>query len=552
VHDHFSVNIEIEMAAQYQVLARKWRPQQFAEVVGQEHVTSTLQNAIQQDRLAHAYLFVGSRGIGKTTIARIFAKALNCAKGPAAEPCDKCDNCKEVREGRSLDVLEIDGASNNGVEQVRELRDTVRYAPARAKYKIYIIDEVHMLSTAAFNALLKTLEEPPPHVKFLFATTEPQKILATILSRCQRFDLRRIPSDKIVAHLQKIAKDEKVTIEPAALAAIARGAEGGLRDAESALDQLIAFCGNKIEETDVLGVFGLVAQKKLAALTDALIDGDTNTALRVVKELDDAGKDLQRLLADVLDHFRNLLVLSIGGDTGQLLEVPDTELAVLKTQAQRVDSDAVLRLIDALAGAEGRLRYALSKRVLFEIAVVRAIKARQMVGIDVVLQKLNALKVGLPAPPRGSDLPVATGKAAPALVPGVDATPTAASSIEEAWQYAVEHLGKIRALAKNNLVGARLVGLQGSILTVAFDPEFPERRAFVDRADNREVLQAKLKEKMHRDIMLKFETAEVAAPARNAVSVTKTGPQSLGDYKNDPLIKKALEVFKGTIVDVRQ
>ncbi len=382
------------MAQQYQVLARKWRPQQFDDVVGQEHVTTTLKNAVEQNRLAHAYLFVGPRGIGKTSTARIFAKALNCVKGPTVTPCDECDNCKEITEGRSLDVLEIDGASNNGVEQVRELRDTVRYAPARSKFKIYIIDEVHMLTTQAFNALLKTLEEPPAHVKFFFATTEPQKVLPTILSRCQRFDLRRIPANLIVSHLKKIAKKEKVEIDDAALAAIARGAEGGLRDAESTLDQLIAFCGNKIAEVDVLSVFGLVAHDKIAALTDAILDGETIKALKVLKELDEIGKDLQRLVADLLDHFRNLLVVTLGEEGITSLQLPDTELGLLKAQAKRTDSDAVLRIIDALAAAEGRLRYALSKRVFFEIALVKAVKARDMTGIDGVLKKLNELKAG--------------------------------------------------------------------------------------------------------------------------------------------------------------
>ena len=227
----------------YEVLARKWRPQQFDDVVGQEHVTQTLKNAITSERVAHAYLFVGPRGVGKTSTARIFAKALNCEKGPTATPCDKCDSCREITAGNSLDVLEIDAASNTGVDNVRDLRENVRYAPARGPFKIYIIDEVHMLSVAAFNALLKTLEEPPAHVKFIFATTEPQKVPATILSRCQRFDLRRISMSDIVERLSEIAEAEKIEIDEDALLAIARGAEGGLRDAESALDQFIAFRG---------------------------------------------------------------------------------------------------------------------------------------------------------------------------------------------------------------------------------------------------------------------------------------------------------------------
>ena len=255
----------------YQVIARKYRPQRFEHVVGQDHVTQTLANAIKQNRIAHAYLLCGPRGTGKTTIARIFAKCLNATGGPRVDFDDADGRVQEIADGRSLDVLEIDGASNNGVEQVRELRETCKFAPATGKFKIYIIDEVHMLSTAAFNALLKTLEEPPAHVKFVFATTDPQKVLPTILSRCQRFDLRRIPTNLIVKHLAHIATQERIQIDEAALYAVARGAEGGLRDAESTLDQLISFCGERIEENDVLSMFGLTARRQILSLTGAII-----------------------------------------------------------------------------------------------------------------------------------------------------------------------------------------------------------------------------------------------------------------------------------------
>src|SRR2546423_2251143 len=258
----------------YQVIARKYRPQRFSDVVGQEHVTQTLANAIKQNRIAHAYLFVGPRGTGKTTIARIFAKCLNATGGPRVDfPADD-PKANEIAEGRSLDVLEIDGASNRGIDEIRELRETVKYAPASSKFKIYIIDEVHMLTKEAFNALLKTLEEPPEHVKFMFATTEPEKVLPTILSRCQRFDLRRIPAALIVKHLGEIAVKEKVKVDDLALYAIARGAEGCMRDAESTLDQLISFCGEQIAEPDVLSMFGLAAQSQVFALASGVLNGD--------------------------------------------------------------------------------------------------------------------------------------------------------------------------------------------------------------------------------------------------------------------------------------
>src|ERR1035437_8774158 len=336
----------------YQVIARKYRPQRFADVVGQEHVTQTLANAITQKRIAHAYLFCGPRGTGKTTIARIFAKCLNCTGGPKVDFDDSDSRVQEITDGRALDVLEIDGASNNGVEQVRELRETCKYAPANSQFKIYIIDEVHMLSTAAFNALLKTLEEPPAHVKFMFATTDPEKVLPTILSRCQRFDLRRIPAALIVKHLTHIAKLEKVKIDAAALYAIARGADGGMRDAESTLDQLISFCGDKIEEPDVLSMFGLAAQGQVLELSRAVLAGGGQTALRQLNELAQHGKDLGRLLSDLLNHFRNLLIYQVTRGDLNMLEVTEAEAASLKEQSAMAGADAFTRIMEVLADAE--------------------------------------------------------------------------------------------------------------------------------------------------------------------------------------------------------
>src|SRR5438477_3893045 len=320
----------------YQVIDRKYRPQRCSDVIGQEHVTQTLSNAIQQNRIAHAYLFCGPRGTGKTTIARIFAKCLNCAGGPKVDFDDNDPRCQEITEGRSLDVLEIDGASNRGIDEIRELRETAKYAPSSSKFKIYIIDEVHMLTKEAFNALLKTLEEPPAHVKFMFATTEPEKVLPTILSRCQRFDLRRIPVALIVKHLGDIAALEKVQIDEGALHAIARGADGGMRDAESALDQLISFCGNKIVEEDVLSMFGLAAQGQILDLSRAILAGEIETALRELNELSRHGKDLGRLLSDLLGHFRNLLIYQVSKGDTTLLDISETEAASLAEQARSV------------------------------------------------------------------------------------------------------------------------------------------------------------------------------------------------------------------------
>ncbi len=593
----------------YQVIARKYRPQRFADVVGQEHVTQTLANAIAQQRIAHAYLFCGPRGTGKTTIARIFAKALNCTGGPKTDFDDNDPRVQEITDGRSLDVLEIDGASNNGVEQVRELRETCKYAPANARFKIYIIDEVHMLSTAAFNALLKTLEEPPAHVKFMFATTDPEKVLPTILSRCQRYDLRRIPAALITKHLAEIAAKEKVTIDAAALHAIARGADGGMRDAESTLDQLISFCGDKIEEADVLSMFGLAAQDQILKLSQAVLAGEIQTALTQLNELAQGGKDLGRLLGDLLNHFRNLLIYQVSRGDLSLLEASEAEVAALKDQVALSNTEALTRILESLADAELRLRDAASKKILLEVTLLRAIEARTALPIDAVLKQLNQLRgqdggtnvaparpaapVKAPAAPATSvpaasipsretavQPPVSKSVAAPAAAAvGAPAT----GSLAELWEKLVEAVGRASSFTRSYLLNAHPISFEKNVLVIGFDPEFEDYLGLVDNSRNHTLLATKLAELGHHQAMIKFikspepagwerpaSTAPVALPATQPAKIPSTAkssaeapaapapekkpapaPFNKDDFKNDPLIKKALEVFKGTIVEVR-
>jgi DNA polymerase-3 subunit gamma/tau len=586
----------------YQVIARKYRPQRFQDVVGQEHVTQTLANAIEQKRIAHAYLFCGPRGTGKTTIARIFAKCLNCSGGPKVDFADDDPRCQEITEGRSLDVLEIDGASNRGIDEIRELRETVKYAPATSRFKIYIVDEVHMLTKEAFNALLKTLEEPPEHVKFMFATTEPEKVLPTILSRCQRFDLRRIPVSLIVRHLAEIAGREKVKIDEAALHAIARGADGGMRDAESALDQLISFCGDKIVESDVLSMFGLTAQKQILAVARGVITGEAETVLRELDELTRHGKDLGRLLSDLLNHFRNLLIFQVAAGDLKLIEVSEAEAASLQEQAALISVDALTRVMEVLTDAEGRLRDAASKKIFLEVALLKAIQARQALHLETVLKQLQQMRgeqprpastaapQPLPAPtpaPRRVKEPSkvsATVLEPPALEPVLAAaTATPEASLDQLWQEVLEAAGRVSAFTRSYLVEARPVSLANKVLTLGFDPEFADHLELVNNPRTHSLLQTKLQELGHPQVQIKFVQAEASVghptpasapavqPAPPIPSTPSVPPQppspapatgtnrekvapvklSAEEFKKDPLIQKALEIFKGQIVEVR-
>ena len=506
-------------------------------------------------------------------------------------------------------MLEIDGASNNGVEQVRELRETCKYAPANSAFKVYIIDEVHMLSTAAFNALLKTLEEPPAHVKFMFATTDPEKVLPTILSRCKRFDLRRIPSALIVKHLAQIAKLEKIKINDPALLAIARGADGGMRDAESTLDQLISFCGDQIEEADVLSMFGLAAQGQILGLSRAVLAGEIQTALGLLNELAQSGKDLGRLLADLLNHFRNLLIFQVSRGDLNLLEVSETEVTALKEQSPLANTGSLTRILEVLTDAELRLRDTASKKILIEVTMLKAIEAGHAVSLDSVLKQLNQLRggqsnVGTPVAPKPGEAAISAERRSPVrrepehtqqrTVPEAGApVPAPASSADVPpvfadlaglWTQLIESVGRVSPFTRSYLVDANPVSFASGILTIGFDPEFEDHLGLVDNARNHTLLQTKLAELGHANTQIKFIKAEapvgsaaktgapvpvastppkVAAPVTPAPKPVEGGATASGkektapvafnknDFKNDPLIQKALEIFKGQIIEVR-
>lgn len=384
----------------YQVIARKYRPQKFDEVVGQDHVTRTLRNAIESGRIAHAYLFVGPRGTGKTTIARIFSKCLNCENGPRASFADDDPRCIEIAEGRSLDVIEIDGASNRGIEEIRDLRETVKYSPSSGKFKIYIIDEVHMLTKEAFNALLKTLEEPPAHAKFMFATTEPEKLPNTILSRCQRFDLRRIPGPLMAEHLARIAEAEEVQIEPHAIQAILRGSEGCMRDAESILDQLISFCGSNITESDALSVFGLTGEGELDALAEAILLGDRRGLLNSMHQLAQKGKDLKKAFGDLIQRLHEALTLKIsGGDAGLLENTSELSIDRARKLANLVTVEGLTRALESLTQREPGMSRSSAPRVYLEISLFQALQAAHSVSLDEAFRVLRSWKTqGAPPP----------------------------------------------------------------------------------------------------------------------------------------------------------
>lgn len=528
----------------YIVLARKWRPQTFEEVVGQEHITRTLRNAILTKKVAHAYLFAGPRGIGKTTTARLLAKALNCVNGPTVKPCNKCSSCQEITDSISLDVLEIDGASNRGIDEIRSLRENVKFAPSRDRFKIYIIDEVHMLTQEAFNALLKTLEEPPEHVKFIFATTLPHKVLLTILSRCQRFDFRRIAVLELMGRLKLIAKEEGLKVEEKALFAMARGAEGSMRDALSILDQLASFsAGEKIVEEEVNAILGMVEEERFLDLTKAMIKGDTLRAVELVDAIIGEGKDPRLFCANLIEHFRNMLMLKVGGEGVELVDLPEDSIKRLKGEAAHFSFEEMEEAIATISQAEENLRRSQLGRIPLELAVIKLTRLKPA---------SNSTEAKREVAPSGKNTlsleKVREESASP------EPSTLSLEKVREGWPQVLERVKEKKISAEAFLKEGSPVKVSEKIVTVAFPGELNFHKENVERNEIRQIIEGALKEVFAHDLIIH---PILSGSKRKEAKISQPGSADKEDeltsrLKEEPIIKAALDTFGGRIVEVKK
>lgn len=551
----------------YLVLARKYRPQTFEQVVGQAHVTRTLTNAITSGRVAHAILFSGPRGTGKTTVARILAKAMNCEKRPTAIPCNVCRSCSEITSGSAVDVFEIDGASNNGVDQVRELRENVKYMPAHSPHKIYIIDEVHMLSVAAFNALLKTLEEPPAHILFLFATTEVHKIPSTILSRCQRHDFRRIDVQSITAQMQEICDAQEVEISAESLWLIAREAQGSMRDALSLLDQLMAGTGKTITQAQLIENLGIIDRRFIFAIADAVLGADPAAFLDLLDEIYDRGHDMKKLYADLLEHFRNLLVLKIGKSVERLVDLPAGEIELIGNQVKDVSATYLSQLFDLLFREEAAVRFATQPRLALEMIFIKMLQTRPVLPIDDLIVKLDLLRrefhaAGISGDPGlqidsqdrkkkndqaddPSEGEVTGGSKTSEDFPEVSTT---ADDLAGTWEKCLERLGEQNPILAANLRRSKLNKMRANELEVVAEGN-GFNRSIIMRAKNVAVLKKVCREYFGQDVELNINVRDDADQQRSRKN--KHSKQIVQEALSHPLVADVIQIFNGKVVDVK-
>jgi DNA polymerase-3 subunit gamma/tau len=553
-------------AESYTVLARRYRPQVFGEVVGQEAIAQALTNALKTNRVAHAYLFTGPRGVGKTTTARILAKCLNCEKGPTPTPCGVCDSCQGIASGEDVDVLEIDAASNRGIDDIRNLRSNVQYRPSRARYKVYIIDEVHMLSKDAANALLKTLEEPPPHIKFIFATTDPQKLLVTILSRCQRFDLAGINLTLIKKRLEEIVTAEGMAADDEALELIARRAGGSMRDAQSLLDQLLAFSSDRLTTEQVHNLLGTASDEHIIALAECILGQDPRQTLERVDEAIAQGFQMGELVEQLIAYWRDLMVVHCAASEARDLSVPPRQRETLQRQATGLQLDTILAGLDILSTTRARLRDSSHPRTLVEMALVRLSRLGDLVSLAQMCQWLIQVRSDTTSPaPAKPQLasqagrlalpPEAVKKNAPILNRGSEIPTTlTAETLPEIWGQLLRQVGTLLA---SDLAKADLPAIIGpNSLVIRFAPAYNQAREFIQEPTRLTRIEETLKKLLGKPWTLRVES--VSGPAVAPPVVAETPPPvtlrvrriSRDEAEKEPLVKRAVEALSAQVVRV--
>ena len=559
----------------YLVLARKYRPQTFEEVVAQAHITRTLTNAISSGRVAHAILFSGPRGTGKTTVARILAKAMNCKDGPTPVPCNVCRSCNEITAGKAVDVFEIDGASNNSVDQVRELRENIKYMPAHSLYKIYIIDEVHMLSTAAFNALLKTLEEPPSHVMFMFATTEPHKIPITILSRCQRHDFRRMDLNSISTHMASLCSREGFKIAEESLGLIAREAGGSMRDGLSLLDQIMTCIQRPITHEQVLDILGIIDRKIIFDLSDSILKADIPGVLDLLDDIYDHGHDMKKLYADLTEHFRNLLVAAMGKKVNKLIDLPSGEVDLLVAQANTISTAVANQIFDLLFKEDASIRLSAQPKLALEMALIRILQSKPVLPIDVLIDKLDILREEMFAdgqPPESAAATLnsainnakdpssgsqektsAVSSKSRARRSGTEteessATSSPAQNSDEVWNRISKIISNKNPSLAANLAKCRLIKIEGHQLEIEV-PGNGFTLKMIQREKNMAVLQ-----QVCADVFGSRKEIRLAPGTTSDDNYQKKKSRD-NDLKkkalSHPLVADAVEIFDGKLIDVK-
>ena len=537
----------------YLPFARKWRPQDFDEVIGQEHITTTLKNAISMDRLHHAYLFAGPRGIGKTSTARIFSKALNCAKGPSPKPCNKCTSCQEIVNGSSLDVIEIDGASNNGVDEIRNLRETVKFSPLQGKYKIYIIDEVHMLTIPAFNALLKTLEEPPAHVKFIFATTEPHKLPATILSRCQRFDFRRIPLKDIIVKLKEVAKEEKLDIEEDVFLYIGKASDGSMRDAESILDQTSSLSKGKATLKDVVDSLGMIEQETLFRSADLIIERNTKEAIHLVGRVLDSGKDEKQFLTELLEHFRNIMIAKAGISSGELIDLPKEAIERINKQSESFSQGDIFYILNTLSNSLRMIKQLLPARIVLELCMIKLTLRDSISSIEELLSKLPEItppqekpEIQTPPPQIKTKPEVQPPQENPQkIVPHDGKSSIDMARMNNAWPILIKAIAVKRMSISSYLSEGMPDSVRGDTVYIAFPKGLNFHREVLEEKQNLTSIESTLSQILDASVKLRFIPTDKVLKEPNGGNALPTKEEL---KKQEPIIDATLNIFGGKLL----